>query len=121
MGFAATMAPSTGAPLVLEAMGEQDTFIRMREQDKIDAPVGSDEYMEEKWALLIKLLKDVGRFKGDSDNLKRQRILEEKVGHINDLIYEGKVEEAKLLMDEMKSPENQRLLSSTLSHNVALW
>lgn len=117
----AAMPPQTGAPLVLEAMGDRDTFIRMREKETIDAPIGSDKYMEEKWSSLIGLLKDVGRFKGESDNLKRQRTLEEKVGHINDLIYQGKVEEAKLLMDELKSQENQKLLSSTLSHNIALW
>jgi hypothetical protein len=117
----AAMDANTGAQAVLEAMGERDTYIRMREKEKIDAPVGSEEYMEEKWASLIALLKDVGRFKGDSDNLKRQRILEEKVGHINDLIYEGQIEEAKILLDELKSPENQRLLTSTLSHNIALW
>ena len=77
--------------------------------------------MEEKWASLIALLKDVGRFKGDSDNLQRQRVLEEKVGHINDLIYEGKVEEAKMLMDELNLEENRKLLTSTLSHNISLW
>ena len=111
----------SGGKLVLEAMGEQDMFIRMREKEKIEAPIGSDEYMEEKWASLIALLKDVGRFKGDSDNLQRQRVLEEKVGHINDLIYEGKVEEAKMLMDELNLEENRKLLTSTLSHNISLW
>ena len=106
---------------VLAAMGNTDMFIRMRNVTEIRAPKGTPEYETEKWANVIQLLQDVGRFKGDTDNLKRQRVLEGKVGHINDLIYEGKINEAKERMSELGSEENKKLLMSTLSASITLW
>ena len=108
-------------PRVLNAMGPMDMFIRMRPESEISAPKGSAEYYEEKWSSVISLLQDVGRFKGEGEALKKQRLLEAKVARINDLIYEAKVAEAKGLMSELEGEENKKLLTSTLSKDVALW
>ena len=74
---------------------------------------------EGKWFNVVRLLKDVGRFKGASEDVLRQQQLKKEVEAIEDSIYTADLQRARKLIDGLE--RHQDVLTRSLHRVVELW
>ena len=74
---------------------------------------------ERKWSNVVRLLKDVGRFKGPSEDVLRQKKLKKEVHLLEESIYTADIDSARKILDGLE--RHQDLLTRSLHRTVELW
>ena len=74
---------------------------------------------QQQWSNVVRMLKDVGRFKGSTEEVQRQRQLKKGVDDLQEHIYSGNIAEARQALDRLAGQEELRVHS--LHRVVEVW